>query len=464
MILALCLALVFIPLTMQYLLQRRQTYALPRPLDLGLVLVSIGALYALMPLIGIQLATWGAGALADERFGNQVPDLDDVATVGAMYLAFISGTAGSYLISLKGSGMRQPSAIQAPRTRDVTVAFLLLCAIKLSVLLTRLMLGIQTSEDYLGSYLELASQPLIVRQLYGLLSASELPASILLIVVASAHSLLVRRWVGAFVVAQLLIAILGGGSRTLAFSCALAYIVARSMFDPKLKFSSIIAASVATLLLFLAGGALRHAMIASDEVPSLYLLQGGEFLSVFLNSVDLLNRLKDIELGALRVGVYLVDLLRFVPQQIVGDLKLDPASFYVSTFYPDFADAGGGLAFGAIAESALGFGVPEALVRGLLLGYLLAQVRIACLQHRLSLIRAFVYTWFVVMAYQAVRDTTLSIFPRFFFQVLPLLVVLYASRSLRGHRYMDVARKKQRPRAKRPAVRPFATPPAELPS
>lgn len=426
MILVLCLALILIPLIMQNVLHRRQTRALPRPLDLGLVLVSIGVLYAVMPLIGIQLADWGIGAVADDRFSNRLLDLDEVVTVGGMYLAFVAGIAWAYLRTLTGSAIQQPSAVQSSRTRDVVAAFTLLCAIKLTVLLARLVLGIQTSEDYLGSYLELADQPLIVRQLYGLLSASELPASILAIVIASAHSRRLRRWVGVIVVAQLLMAITGGGSRTLAFVCALAYIVAGSMFDPRLKFSSIVAASITALLLFLVGGALRHATISSEEVPSLYLFQGGEFLTLFLNSLDLLDRLRDIDLGALRLGVYLVDLLRFVPQQIIGDLKLDPASFYVTTFYPDFAEAGGGLAFGAIAEATLGFGIAEAFVRGLLLGYLFARVRIACVQRRLSLIRAFVYTWFVVMAYQSVRDTTLSVFPRFFFQVLPLLIVMRA--------------------------------------
>lgn len=439
---------------MQRVLRQRQTSPLPRPLDLGLIVVSIGVLYAVMPLFGIRLANWGVGALADERFSGRVPDLDDVATVGAMYLAFVAGIAWAYLRTLAGSRVEQPSVVQSPRTRDVAVAFMLLGGIKLTVLLTRLALGIQTAEDYLGSYLELSDQPLIVRQLYGLLSASELPASVLAIVIATAYSRRLRRWVGVIVVLQIVLATMGGGSRTLAFSSALAYAVACSQFDPTLKFSSIVAASIAGLLLFLAGGALRQATIASEEVPSLYILQGGEFLSVFLNSLDLLDRLKDIDIGPLRVGLYLVDLLRFVPQQIIGDLKLDPASFYVSTFYPDFADAGGGLAFGAIAEATLGFGIPEALVRGLLLGYLLARVRIACVRHRLSLIQAFVYTWFVVTAYQAVRDTTLSVFPRFFFQVVPLLVILYASRALRGRRYMAVAR---RPGAR---ARRSATPPA----
>lgn len=47
--------------------------------------------------------------------------------------------------------------------------------------------------------------------------------------------------------------------------------------------------------------------------------------------------------------------------------------------------------------------------------------------------RVFVYVWFVVMSYQAIRDTTFSVFPRFVFQVLPVIVLLSV-----GYRIMRV--------------------------
>jgi hypothetical protein len=138
-------------------------------------------------------------------------------------------------------------------------------------------------------------------------------------------------------------------------------------------------------------------------------------------------------------------------------LKLDPASLYVTTFYPDFAEAGGGLAFGAIAEATLGFGPPEALLRGIILGYLMARIRTACVQRRLTLTRAFVYTWFVVMAYQAVRDTTFSVIPRFFFQVMPLLALVLVTGVFRSNSNMALTVSKQQKRQVRPG-RSTATP------
>ena len=134
-----------------------------------------------------------------------------------------------------------------------------------------------------------------------------------------------------------------------------------------------------------------------------------------------------------------------IPRQIVGDLKLDPATFYVSTFYPEFSEAGGGLAFGAIAESTIGFGPLEALVRGTLVGCAYALIRNVCLRGRLSVLDAFVYTWFVVLSYQAIRDTTFAVFPRFLFQVLPLLLVLWAAGALRRKRCGPKGRRRRTP-------------------
>jgi hypothetical protein len=159
-------------------------------------------------------------------------------------------------------------------------------------------------------------------------------------------------------------------------------------------------ASLGALGVFILAGALRQLRAGADEVNLLWLVQGGEFVSVFVNALDLKERLADLDSTVPRAGLYLVDLLRFIPRQLIGDFKVDPAMFYITTFYPEDAERGAGLAYGAITESAIGFGPTEALVRGLLLGVCYAAVRNLCLRRGLTVLRAFVYTWFAVLAYQ----------------------------------------------------------------
>ncbi|MDP1537829.1 MAG: hypothetical protein Q8L95_11660 [Burkholderiales bacterium] len=429
MLFALFIGLLAIAILLQASVRSRESARHIRPLDLGVVFAWVVFMYGGFPLLGIMLAGWGVGGLHDSRLGGELPGDAQVVRVGLMYFLFLAGFAVTYGFERARSRVAQPIGCDRSTSRDVVVVVTFLVCIKAAMIVIRAVLDIAPGEDYLATYIEFSGQPLIVQQLVGVLSASDLSAVILVVVVVIAKNPKLHGIVAAFIVMQIAATLLIGGSRSQAFACALAYVVARSMYDRRLRFSSIVAAGVAGLVLFLIAGALRQA--ESDEFSGLYLLQGGEFLSVFYNSLDLAERLQDLDTTALRAGMYLVDLLRLVPRQIVGDLKLDPASFYVSTFYPDFSEAGGGLAFGAIAESTVGFGPAEALIRGALIGYLYARVRNYCLQQQLSVLRGFVYTWFVVLSYQAIRDTTFSVFPRFVFQVAPLLFAIWLTGTLR---------------------------------
>lgn len=88
------------------------------------------------------------------------------------------------------------------------------------------------------------------------------------------------------------------------------------------------------------------------------------------------------------------------------------------------------MAYGAIAESIMGFGVVDAFVRGVLLGVAYAFVTNRCMTGFITPLKVFVYVWFVVMCYQAIRDTTFSVFPRFIFQVLPVIAFIVISNRL----------------------------------
>lgn len=460
--LALALGLLVIPILLQRSVRAHSSAGRRHPLDLGVFFAWVGFAYGALPLIGIAMAGWDIGELHDSRLGGTVPDAAAVARVGLMYLLFLAGFALSYgFVQARSGAALSPDDIERPSRRDLWIAVALLFAVKGIILLSRAALGIQQGEDYLATYTEFAGQPLIVQQLVGILTASELSVTILVIVVVMARQPRWHVWLAALVVVQIGVAIAGGGSRSNAFACALAYVVARSLCDRRMRVSFVVAAGAAGLALFLLAGLLRQTRLGGDDVPGLYLLQGGEFLSIFYNSLDLSERLQDLDSAVLRAGLYAVDILRVIPRQIVGDLKLDPATFYVSTFYPEFSEAGGGLAFGAIAESTIGFGPLEALVRGTLIGGAYALIRNVCLRGRLSVLDAFVYTWFFVLSYQAIRDTTFSVFPRFLFQVVPLLLVLWAAGALR-RKHPGATRRRRRAQTAPPLSAPAAPGPTAV--
>ncbi|HEV8693291.1 MAG TPA: hypothetical protein VGQ93_03755 [Lysobacter sp.] len=419
------------PLAMTAHIARKVRQSPLRVVDLGTAFIWIVFLYAFLPMLGIWLARLGIGTLADQRLGNEVPDPSLVLSVGSSYAAFMLAFAWAYSRQ-RLAHSRNAVIWQVPSSSDMRSIVVLVVVIKLGLLLLRVSFGADVSDDYISSYTALRGQPILIQQLAGLLTATDFAATVLIIVAAVAYAPRLHSLVAVLVVLQIVLAIAGGGSRSSAFLCAFAFVVARSVYDRRLRAASVAMYGALGLVAFLLAGLIRAGIEAGEGPLSLQLLQGGEFLALFYNSLDLLDRLGDADFLAVKAGMYLVDVLRLIPQQITGDLKVDPAAFYVSTFYPDYSDAGGGLAFGAIAESTIGFGWPEALVRGALLGWLYASIANRCLSGKLTVVRAFVYVWFVVMSYQAIRDTTFSTVPRFLMHVLPLLILLRLTGTLRS--------------------------------
>lgn len=427
----LMLTLLATPLVMTYYVARISLQSGFRVVDLGVTFTWIVFLYAFLPLLGIWFASLGLGMLTDQRLGNGVPDSALVLSVGSSYAAFM--LAFSWVYSWWRTA-RSCNAVmwQVPTSPDIRSIVFLVAVIKLGLLVFRFMLGADVSDDYISSYITLRDQSQLIQQLSGLLTATDFAATVLLIVAAVAYAPRFHTLIAGLVGLQIVTAIAAGGSRTSAFLYAFAFVVARTAYGRRLRSSSLAIYGIGGLAAFLLAGMIRAGIETVEGPLTLQFLQSSEFISVFYNSLDLLERRDDFDLLGVKVGMYLVDVLRLIPKQIIGDLKVDPASLYVSTFYPEFSDAGGGLAFGAISESTIGFGLPEAFVRGALLGWLYAAIANQCLNGKLTVIRMFVYVWFVVMSYQAIRDTTFSTVPRFFMQVLPLLVVLRLTGTLKS--------------------------------
>jgi len=104
--------------------------------------------------------------------------------------------------------------------------------------------------------------------------------------------------------------------------------------------------------------------------------------------------------------------------------KLDPSNWYVQTFYPDYADHGGGFAFGAIAESLAGLGWIDVIWRGALIGWIFGRIRKYFAMSAATFWRYLFYLWVTVFCYQTFRVTTLVLLPRaIYLFALPAIIL-----------------------------------------
>lgn len=387
-------------------------------IDIGWAFFAIVLVYGIVPGVGFALAELGIGELIDSRMSGGF-DTDVVEGVQLTFIAFVLGFATFYSRFRRFSRVRHDHRREArPKVGMLITLTFVLAAGQPAI---KWWLGVQGGSEYIDSYTELRSLPLIYQQLLGVMFQVSF-ASILAAVVFAVASrpeahVRVALVLGVFVV----YASLGGGMRMVAFLSFFAYLVAASIYVRGFSTAKVVALALPALLLFMLAGVLRE---NNPDSNFLGIFQSGEFTSLFINAIDIKQRLDDGAGAEVRFAIYLVDVLRLIPAQVFGGEKLDPATWYVQSFYPDYHDAGGGLAFGLMAESVAGFGAPEAFLRGALLALLFAWVGNRLADRAASPAAVFAYVWFVVMSYQSFRDTTLTIMTRGLYQLLPILLLL----------------------------------------
>lgn len=407
-------------------------------IEIGQVFIWIVFLYACFPLIGMWLTLSGVGQIAESRLRGDPPDYLNVLEVGVSYFLFMCGFSFTYLKARKFQLVVGDVSAQKASWGDLQFSLVILILIKVTLFGIYGLYGGNTGDDYISSYTALRGQSIIVQQIANIATSAELAATLLVFATALAYNLRFIRLIYVFIILQVLFAVFSGGGRTFAFLTAFGFFIIRPFYVKSKQNTAVYA--VVGLFLFLIAGLIRSDVDLDSGTLNLELFQHGEFVAVFCNSLDLLDKLTDISISQIKVALYAVDFLRFIPQQIIGDVKLDPAVFYVSTFYPEYYEAGGGFAFGAIAESIIGFGPVEALIRGTLLGIAYAFIANKCIEQKSKVLQIFIYSWFVVVSYQAIRDTTFTVFPRFFFQVLPLLIFIKFSGAFKSRIFQTASK------------------------
>ncbi len=179
---------------------------------------------------------------------------------------------------------------------------------------------------------------------------------------------------------------------------------------------------------FVAMGALRTYQTGGAVGAGLeVLLSTNEFESLFSNAVDLDELLQSgrVDRGAIALAVYLGDVIGLVPQQLTPFEKINLARWYVETFYQYHAEAGGGLAFGVIAEALVGAGPLDLLWRAALVGLALGRLDRRVLARPVSLPAFVMYVWVLSNCYLMFRVTIrLALVPIFVYRVLPALILV----------------------------------------
>ncbi len=406
-----------------YLVLSRTSGSATPCLEIGGVYVAVVSLYGLYPLAGFIANGLTYTPFSDNRLYSAHPTPAEIGGLGWYYVAHLAAFAAAYLLA-RGRAPALEPRWRRPGLATVLAAVILYAAISAYLFFLHWALDLSAS-TYAGTYAVWRQVPLELAQLANHLGGIRLPLEFVLLAVLFARYERWRWLIAAWLAVGGAAAFVRLGSRTefvwLIGAVALMY---HYLVRP-LRLRHALAGGAVTLVAFDILGMLRAGLdpLALTAVNPLF-GHNTEFEVVFANAYHLGRQLAAGAVPDIPSALRLADLLALVPQQLIPVEKVNPADWYVWTFFPVYAARGGGFVFGTIAEAVLGAGWVEAAGRGAALGVALAWLHRAVVRRPSSFWAFILYVWVSVQIYHSVRATTFMLLGYFVYRFVPAAVAV----------------------------------------
>jgi len=392
--------------------------------EIGVMYMAAVTLYMTLPMIGYLVLDGIYSPASDGRLANLNPTAEDIGAIGWLYAAHLVSFAVTYVV-VRGRLVVQPIVrLRPPRLTIVVATFIVYVSLQLFTLAVAAFYNLASS-NYLESYAAVRVLPQFIAQLYNHLGGAKYTVSVALLAALFTRYETSKALILLWVLFTLAVTVGQFGSRTefvlLAMAAAMMY---HKTVQP-LRPWFVMSAAAAGLLLFVAFGMARN-QIGFWEGQQLLnpLAVTNEFESIFVNALHL-NIIK-LSIGTdVPLAFYLADLAALVPQQLLPFEKIDPAEWYMRSFFPAAAEQGAGLVFGTIAEAVMFGGWIAAALRGAALGFCLAKIHRFYSRHASSFWVFVCYVWMATLTYQLVRNRTFALLVLFVYRVLPIIVAVH---------------------------------------
>jgi hypothetical protein len=403
------------------------------PLEIGTVYGAAISVYALVPLVGYLLAGQEFSPLSDNRLLQYNPVPREVGAFAWKYVLYLSGFAVVYAL-VRGGASPGRETLEPPAPATLRTMVWLFVSLALFFALLYLFGGVRYSWSYESAAEAIAAMqrlPLWLRQVSTHLNNMFFTVKLALLVTLFSYY---RRTRGArillfaWLATEVLLSAFRLGARTepvlLLMGTALLY---HWQVRP-LKPSVLLAMAAVVLAGYLAYGVVRDVRLAVEETGGSPFSTTNEFQSVFATAYDLAQRKAS---RALRVpwSIYFSDLISLVPSTLLPFEKSSSADWYLDVIGE--RGTGIGFAFGVLSESIIGFGDPELVLRGGLIGLLFALLHRWYARRPSDFWVLLIYIWACVWCYQSFRNTSFYLLFLFQYHVLPVILIAGLVRHLR---------------------------------
>lgn len=393
--------------------------------DIGTLFISIAFLYTFIPLANFVRLDGVYSQEGDSRMYTLQPSPELVARVGWHYLLFMATFAAGYLISQNRLGEPNTTRTSPPRGDFLFWMLGIYVGCQSTLLLLRIRYGL-TPETYLESYRVFRDVPVFLQQAFAWLTGFSRIVEIGILAYFFSryerYRLVAWAWLAAIAVATFMRL----HARTDLMIAVGSSVFLYHLFVRRVSVARLAAIGLVAVLSFQALGVLRALGGYVDDLGTRELVSSGsEFESVFGNAIHILSVLDSGQSLPPRITWYLSEISILIPQQLLPFDKVDPSIWYVRTFFPRYEALGGGYAWGAIAQSVVGFGLFEAALRGCLLAIVLAAVN-RFLRRRWDRFEyVVVYAWLMGTVYLSMRNVTFFFVHGAVYFVAPWLIACY---------------------------------------
>ncbi|MES2176517.1 MAG: oligosaccharide repeat unit polymerase [Gemmatimonadota bacterium] len=391
------------------------------------VLVTIYSIYG--PIAGI-IGDLRYTPLNDLRLWLMKPTGEEIARIAWLHAALLASFATAYVL-VRRRVPRIEQGIERPDASTLIILIALYIAIKIFFLFLVAFFGLRF-ETYADEFRVVRSLPLIFMQLNnhlgGMLNSVQLLILLSLFANYEKYKRVIFVWLGTSTV----LAVAHFGSRTELFLLLLSAVIAYHRLVKPLSGRIVVAIGIAMLSAFLILGVIRLLQSATVDEAS----TTSEFDALFTTAVDLARR-NDYHTNLPPPPTRLYnDVLALIPQQLIPIQKGDMAVWYLKSYHEDVYEEGGGYAFGIVAEAVVGYGLIELVIRGMLLGAMMAAFHRWYARTRHTVWTLGLYTWVTAISYLSYRNTTFTPIVILFFRFLPLyLIVRFFAPLLRSSLY-----------------------------
>jgi hypothetical protein len=390
--------------------------------EIGAVYVAAVTLYTAYPLVGF-LAIRGQYAVTnDNRLWVLRPSAQQVGEIAWLYVCHLGAFVAAYLV-VRG----RLSLLQRPVRSPSVAVFIAVGALYLIIQGFTIFLGLfydTSASTYLETYLVYRRLPLILAQAFNHLNGMKHALAMVLLAALFGRYPRTRSVIIWWIVVTALITVTRLASRTDLVLLVLASAMMYQLVVRPLSLRFVLAVAGVGLTGFIAFGVLRNASLPAGNSWFNPFQYASEFEILMGNALDLAQKQSTGSLGILPDGFHFADLTGLVPQQLAPFQKVDPADWYVHTFYPLYAAQGGGLAFGTISEAVLTGGWVSAAARGAALGFCFAEIHRFYVRHSGNYWVLAFYVWLATLSYQSFRNRTFVLLLLFVYRFLPVMITV----------------------------------------